>query len=38
MENEFLDKMEDNMAVRVWSERMQFEKGDSLNKGYTSEL
>ncbi|MFQ6648349.1 hypothetical protein Gotur_021509 [Gossypium turneri] len=38
MENEFLDKMEDNMAVRVWSERMQLEKGDSLTERYTSEL
>ncbi|MBA0701371.1 hypothetical protein Goari_020419, partial [Gossypium aridum] len=38
MENEFLDKMEDNVAVRVWSERMQLEKGDSLIEGYTSEF
>ncbi|MBA0764001.1 hypothetical protein Gotri_013384 [Gossypium trilobum] len=38
MENEFLDKMEDNAAVRVWSEKMQLEKGDSLTDGYTSEL
>ncbi|MBA0575872.1 hypothetical protein Golob_024599 [Gossypium lobatum] len=33
MENEFLDKMEDNMALQVWSERMQLEKGDSLTEG-----
>ncbi|MFQ6655831.1 hypothetical protein Gotur_026218 [Gossypium turneri] len=26
MENEFLDKTKDNVAVRVWSERMQLEK------------
>ncbi|MBA0880023.1 hypothetical protein Goshw_021257 [Gossypium schwendimanii] len=30
MENEFLDKTEDNVTVPVWSERMQLEKGDSL--------
>ncbi|XP_052878898.1 uncharacterized protein LOC128285447 [Gossypium arboreum] len=30
--------MEDNAAVRVWSERTQQEKGDSLTKGYESEL
>ncbi|MBA0788852.1 hypothetical protein Gotri_027467 [Gossypium trilobum] len=38
MENEFLDKTEDNVVVRVWSERMQLEKGDSLIEGYTSEF
>ncbi|XP_012466219.1 uncharacterized protein LOC105784843 [Gossypium raimondii] len=38
MENKFLDKVEDNAAVRVWSEKTQSEKGDSLAKGYTSEL
>ncbi|MBA0671849.1 hypothetical protein Goklo_024298, partial [Gossypium klotzschianum] len=38
MENGFLDKVEDNAAVRVWSEKTQSEKGDSLAKGYTSEL
>ncbi|MBA0730363.1 hypothetical protein Golax_020627 [Gossypium laxum] len=26
------------MALQVWSERMQLEKGDSLTEGYTSEL
>ncbi|KAL1135851.1 hypothetical protein V6Z11_A12G201100, partial [Gossypium hirsutum] len=38
MEKGFLDRMEDNAAVRVWSERMQQEKGDSLTEGYESEL
>ncbi|MBA0788067.1 hypothetical protein Gotri_027630, partial [Gossypium trilobum] len=32
MENEFLDKVEDNAAVRIWSEKMQLEKGDSLTE------
>ncbi|MBA0789519.1 hypothetical protein Gotri_025371 [Gossypium trilobum] len=38
MENGFLDKVEDNAAVRTWSETTQHEKGDSLAKGYVSEL
>ncbi|KAL1173727.1 hypothetical protein V6Z11_A05G431300 [Gossypium hirsutum] len=38
MENEFLSKVEDNAAVRVWSERLQSERGDSLAEGYVSEL
>ncbi|MBA0638623.1 hypothetical protein Godav_025328 [Gossypium davidsonii] len=38
MENEFLDKVENNDVVRIWSEKMKLEKGDSLMKGYTSEL
>ncbi|MBA0700855.1 hypothetical protein Goari_005486 [Gossypium aridum] len=38
MENGFLDKVEDNAAVRMWSEKTQLEKGDSLAGGYTSEL
>ncbi|MBA0877141.1 hypothetical protein Goshw_018940, partial [Gossypium schwendimanii] len=38
MENGFLDKVEDNITVRVWSEKTQLEKGDSLAGGYTSEL
>ncbi|KAL1074101.1 hypothetical protein V6Z11_D11G267400 [Gossypium hirsutum] len=33
MENEFLDKVEDNAAVRVWSEKTQSEKGDNLAGG-----
>ncbi|MBA0844982.1 hypothetical protein Goarm_022792, partial [Gossypium armourianum] len=38
MENGFLDKVEDNAAIRMWSEKTQLEKGDSLARGYTSEL
>ncbi|MBA0635661.1 hypothetical protein Godav_025859 [Gossypium davidsonii] len=38
MENEFLDKMEDNAVVQIWLEKTQLEKGDSLMKGYASEL
>ncbi|MBA0613279.1 hypothetical protein Godav_013745 [Gossypium davidsonii] len=38
MERECLGKMEDNATVRVWSEKVQQERGDSLVKGYVSEL
>ncbi|MBA0754773.1 hypothetical protein Gogos_020862 [Gossypium gossypioides] len=38
MEREFLGKVEDKMAVRVWSEKVQQEKGDGLTEGYMSEL
>ncbi|KAG8490266.1 hypothetical protein CXB51_015367 [Gossypium anomalum] len=38
MEKGFLDRVEDNAAVRVWSEKAQQEKGDSLVEGYESEL
>ncbi|MBA0648330.1 hypothetical protein Goklo_016079 [Gossypium klotzschianum] len=38
MEREFLGKVEDNAAVRVWSEKVQQEKGDSLVEGYVSKL
>ncbi|MFQ6660645.1 hypothetical protein Gotur_029081 [Gossypium turneri] len=38
MENEFLDKVEDNAAVQTWSEVTQRGKGDSLAEGYVSEL
>ncbi|MBA0878360.1 hypothetical protein Goshw_023702 [Gossypium schwendimanii] len=38
MENDFLDKVEDNVVVRIWSEETQLAKGDSLSRGYTSEL
>ncbi|MFQ6645851.1 hypothetical protein Gotur_019379 [Gossypium turneri] len=38
MERDFLGKVEDNAAVRVWSEKVQQEKGDSLMEGYVSEL
>ncbi|KAA3460704.1 6-phosphofructo-2-kinase/fructose-2,6-bisphosphatase-like protein [Gossypium australe] len=30
MENGFLDKVEDNVAIRIWPKRTQLEKGDSL--------
>ncbi|MBA0618781.1 hypothetical protein Godav_028073, partial [Gossypium davidsonii] len=29
---------ENNAVVRIWSEKIQLEKGDSLTKGYTLEL
>ncbi|MBA0788676.1 hypothetical protein Gotri_025907 [Gossypium trilobum] len=38
MEKGFLDKVEDNAAVRIWSERMQQEKSDSLAEGYGDEI
>ncbi|XP_052485095.1 uncharacterized protein LOC128040398 [Gossypium raimondii] len=38
MENEFLDKAENNAVVQTWSEKMQLEKGDSVTEGYTSKL
>ncbi|MFQ6657748.1 hypothetical protein Gotur_027295 [Gossypium turneri] len=38
MERGFLDKVEDNAAVQVWSETTQREKRDSLAEGYISEL
>ncbi|MBA0717623.1 hypothetical protein Golax_005424, partial [Gossypium laxum] len=38
MEKRFLDKVEDNAAVRIWSEKTQQDKGDSLAEGYMSEL
>ncbi|XP_012482998.1 uncharacterized protein LOC105797597 [Gossypium raimondii] len=38
MEKGFLDKVEDNVAVRTWSEATQREKGNSLAEGYVSEL
>ncbi|MFQ6655559.1 hypothetical protein Gotur_026066 [Gossypium turneri] len=38
MEKGFLDKVEDNAAVQAWSEMTQYEKGDSLAKGYILEL
>ena len=38
MEKGFLNKVEDNAAVRTWSETTQQEKGDSLADGYVSEL
>ncbi|KAG8502400.1 hypothetical protein CXB51_000436 [Gossypium anomalum] len=38
MENELLNEVKDNAAIRAWSEKLQSEKGDSLTEGYTSEL
>ncbi|MBA0805066.1 hypothetical protein Gohar_004611 [Gossypium harknessii] len=38
MEKRFLDKVEDNAAARIWSEKTQQEKGDSLTERYMSEL
>ncbi|MFQ6635088.1 hypothetical protein Gotur_011073 [Gossypium turneri] len=38
MEKGFLDKVEDNAAVRIWSEKTQQEKCDSLTEGYVSKL
>ncbi|MBA0670379.1 hypothetical protein Goklo_024589 [Gossypium klotzschianum] len=35
MEKGFLDKVEDNAAVRIWAETTQREKGDSLTEGHT---
>ncbi|MBA0757854.1 hypothetical protein Gotri_020904, partial [Gossypium trilobum] len=33
-EKGFLDKVEENAAVQIWSEKTQQEKGDSLTEGY----
>ncbi|MBA0686648.1 hypothetical protein Goari_014239 [Gossypium aridum] len=33
MEKGFLDKVEDNAVVRIWSEKRQKEKGDNLSEG-----
>ncbi|MBA0881075.1 hypothetical protein Goshw_028501 [Gossypium schwendimanii] len=38
MEREFLGKVKDNAAVRVWFKKVQQEKGDSLMEGYVLEL
>ncbi|KAG8480434.1 hypothetical protein CXB51_025057 [Gossypium anomalum] len=38
IEKKSLDKVEDNTAVRIWSEKTQQKKGDSLTEGYMSEL
>ncbi|MBA0700373.1 hypothetical protein Goari_027016 [Gossypium aridum] len=38
MEMEFLGKVEDNAVVRVWSEKVQQEKGDSVVEGYIQAL
>ncbi|MBA0820752.1 hypothetical protein Gohar_000013, partial [Gossypium harknessii] len=38
MEKGFVDKVKDNAAVWIWSEKTQQEKGDNLTEGYMSEL
>ncbi|KAK5802512.1 hypothetical protein PVK06_030111 [Gossypium arboreum] len=38
MDKGFLDRVENNATVRVWPERTQQKKGDSLIEGYESEL
>ncbi|MFQ6637724.1 hypothetical protein Gotur_014180 [Gossypium turneri] len=38
MEKGFLDKVEVNVAIQIWSEKTQQEKGDKLTEGYMSEL
>ncbi|MBA0630930.1 hypothetical protein Godav_002974 [Gossypium davidsonii] len=38
MKRGFLDQVENNAAVWIWSEKTQQEKGDSLIEGYMSEL
>ncbi|MBA0769850.1 hypothetical protein Gotri_018545 [Gossypium trilobum] len=38
MEKGFLDKVEDSAAVRIWSDKTQQEKGDSLTEGYMLKL
>ncbi|MBA0789575.1 hypothetical protein Gotri_000098 [Gossypium trilobum] len=38
MEKGFSYKVDDNVAVRIWSEKTEQGKGDSLAEGYMSEL
>ncbi|MBA0881076.1 hypothetical protein Goshw_028501 [Gossypium schwendimanii] len=38
MEREFLGKVKDNAAVRVWFKKVQQEKGDSLMEGYVKRV
>ncbi|MBA0577059.1 hypothetical protein Golob_024122 [Gossypium lobatum] len=38
MENRFIDKVKDNVVVRIWSEKTQQEKSDNLTKRYMLEL
>ncbi|MBA0702397.1 hypothetical protein Goari_027357 [Gossypium aridum] len=38
MEKGFLDKVENNAVVRIWSKKTKQEKDDNLTKGYMSEL
>ncbi|MBA0845578.1 hypothetical protein Goarm_023211 [Gossypium armourianum] len=37
MEKKFLDKVEDNATVWIWSEKTQQDKGNNLTEGYMSE-
>ncbi|MBA0738494.1 hypothetical protein Gogos_011840 [Gossypium gossypioides] len=36
IEKRFFDKVEDNVAIWIWSEKIQQEKGESLTEGYVS--
>ncbi|MBA0698790.1 hypothetical protein Goari_000480 [Gossypium aridum] len=36
MEKRFLDKVKDNATVRIWSEKTQQEKGDSMTEGFSA--
>ncbi|MBA0775902.1 hypothetical protein Gotri_010990 [Gossypium trilobum] len=38
MKKGFLDKVKDNVAVRIWSGKTQQEKGGSLTDRYMSKL
>ncbi|MBA0845406.1 hypothetical protein Goarm_023147 [Gossypium armourianum] len=38
MKKGFLDKVKENAAVQIWSEKTQQEKGDNLTEGYVSQL
>ncbi|MBA0702538.1 hypothetical protein Gogos_021658 [Gossypium gossypioides] len=38
MKKGFLNKVEDNAAIQIWSEKTQQEKGDILMEGYISKL
>ncbi|MBA0670170.1 hypothetical protein Goklo_024682 [Gossypium klotzschianum] len=38
MEKGFLDKVEVNVAIRIWSKKTQQKKGDNLTKRYMLEL
>ncbi|MFQ6641752.1 hypothetical protein Gotur_016764 [Gossypium turneri] len=38
MEKGFLDKVEDNATIWIWSEKIKQGKGDSLTEGYMSEF
>ncbi|MBA0767109.1 hypothetical protein Gotri_016061 [Gossypium trilobum] len=38
MEKRFLDKVEDNATIQIWSEKKQQDKGDSLMEGTYSTI